>query len=186
MITLQMTVLAFSLSADAFAASMAKGARYSALPIDRSLVIALGFGLLEGLAPLVGYLLGQSFAGVIAELDHWVAFGLLGALGLRMVWASLRTEAVATASRAPALAAIAVTAVGTSVDAMAVGVTLALVSDSVWLTIGTIAVVTFVMTFIGLRLGRVAGARVGRIAELAGGLGLLAIGSTILYSHLTT
>ena len=79
----QTAIIAFSLSTDAFAASVAKGARYPGMSPMRTVGIALGFGLLEALAPLIGYLLGLQFASVIEDVDHWIAFVILGALGLQ-------------------------------------------------------------------------------------------------------
>jgi putative Mn2+ efflux pump MntP len=185
---LQTALIAFSLSTDAFAASIAKGARFPGLSMWRSTGIALGFGVLEALAPLIGYLLGMQFADSIDEYDHWIAFTLLGLLGLRMVWKSMNEDPAADEAKAPVnptWTAVAVTAAGTSVDATAVGVTLALVSDNIPLTLLAIGVVTFAMTFVGLRLGGVLGARTGRYAEFLGGIALAAIGANILVTHLT-
>jgi manganese efflux pump family protein len=181
---LQSTVIAFSLSSDAFAASIAKGARFSALSWNRSLCIALGFGCFEALAPLFGYLLGQQFASVIEHVDHWIALVLLGFLGGRMVWRSYREQdAGEPADSAPGWGSVFLTALGTSVDATIVGVTLALVSDNIPLTLFIIGVVTFFMTLIGLRLGGVIGERAGKWAEFLGGVGLAAIGLNIFVSH---
>lgn len=185
MLSVQTLVIAFSLSTDAFAASLAKGARFPHLAWNRSLGIALGFGVLEALAPLVGYLLGVQFADVISDVDHWIAFVLLGFLGLRMIAKAFAEDVEEAPSHAPTWTAVAVTALGTSVDATVVGVTLALVSDNIPLTIVSIGVVTFAMTFIGLRVGGVAGKRAGKWAEFAGGIGLAAIGANILFTHLT-
>jgi putative Mn2+ efflux pump MntP len=185
---LQTAIIAFSLSTDAFAASIAKGARFPGLSVWRSTFIALGFGALEAAAPLIGYLLGMQFADVIDDYDHWIAFALLGLLGVRMVWKSIHETPDAAEDKAPihpSWTAVAVTAAGTSVDATAVGVTLALVSDNIPLTLLAIGVVTFAMTFVGLRLGGVLGARTGRYAEFLGGLALAAIGANILVTHLT-
>lgn len=179
----QTAILAFSLSSDAFAASIAKGARFSGMSWNRSFAIALGFGLLEALAPLAGYLLGQQFASVIEDVDHWIALVLLGFLGLRMVVRSYVDEPEERANGAPTWGAVIATALGTSVDATIVGVTLALVSDNIPLTLFTIGFVTFGMTFIGLRLGGVIGARAGKWAEFFGGIGLAGVGLNIFVSH---
>lgn len=180
---LQTTILAFSLSTDAFAASVAKGARFPGMSAPRVASIAFGFGLLEALAPLLGYVLGLQFAGAIEAFDHWIAFAILGFLGGRMIWKSFYDEVVVV-SAAPTVAAVIATALGTSVDATAVGVTLALFSDNIPLTLLAIGIVTFMMTLIGLRLGGVIGERTGRWAELVGGIGLMLIGANILYKHL--
>ncbi|HEY8579543.1 MAG TPA: manganese efflux pump MntP family protein [Beijerinckiaceae bacterium] len=182
---LQTAIIAFSLSTDAFAASIAKGARFRNLSMLRTTGIALGFGFLEALAPLLGYLLGKQFEGLIADVDHWVAFGLLSVLGARMIWKSVQDErAEAAPVAAPTWGLVALTALGTSVDASAVGVTLALVSDNIPLTLLAIGFVTFAMTFLGLRLGGLIGEKVGRWAEGIGGVGLAVIGLHILLTHL--
>ena len=180
----QTVVIAFSLSTDAFAASVAKGARYPSMTPMRRLGIALGFGVLEAFAPLIGYLLGLQFSSFIEDVDHWVAFIILGLLGARILWKSYHAEEEETSSIPPSWAAVAATAAGTSVDATAIGVTLALVSDNIPFTIIAIGLVTFGMTLIGLRLGGVIGLHIGRYAEFAGGLGLIAIGANILVTHM--
>jgi putative Mn2+ efflux pump MntP len=181
---LQTAIIAFSLSTDAFAASIAKGARFPSLSMLRATGIAAGFGVLEALAPLLGYLLGKQFEGVIQDWDHWVAFGLLSLLGARMIWKSFQEQHEAPTSTSPTWGVVALTALGTSVDASAVGVTLALFSDNIPVTLIAIGLVTFMMTFIGLRLGGMIGDRVGRWAEGLGGVGLAVIGAHILFTHL--
>ena len=160
---LSTAIIAFSLSSDAFAASIAKGARFPGMSMWRSTGIALGFGVLEALAPLLGYL-----------------------LGLRMMWKSFHPDQEETRSVAtPTWGAVALIAMGTSVDATAVGVTLALVSDNIPFTLLAIGLVTFGMTYVGLRLGSLLGERTGRWAEFFGGIGLTMIGAHILVTHLT-
>jgi putative Mn2+ efflux pump MntP len=181
---LQTIILAFSLSTDAFAASVAKGTKFPRMSLLRIAWIALGFGTLEALAPLIGYLLGLQFAGAIENYDHWVAFIILAFLGLRMVWKSFHAEEEEATDGNPTFLVVIATAVGTSVDAAAVGITLALFSNNIPLTLLIIGFVTFFMTLIGLRLGGVIGEKTGQWAELAGGVGLFAIGTKILLSHL--
>jgi putative Mn2+ efflux pump MntP len=182
---LQTLIIAFGLSTDAFAASIAKGARFPGMSLPRVGGIALGFASFEALAPLIGFLLGSQFASVIEDVDHWIAFGLLGLLGGRMVWKSFHAEPEEQGAAVPTWSAVVVTALGTSIDAIAVGITLALLSDNIPLTLMTIGLVTFAMTFVGLRLGGLIGARTGRIAEFAGGIGLALVGVNILITHLT-
>jgi manganese efflux pump family protein len=181
---LQTMFLALSLSADAFAAAIAKGARYPSMSLTRVAAIAFSFGALEGLAPLIGYILGKQFAGLIEGADHWIAFSILGFLGVRMIWGSFFPDEEGDTASAPTVAAVFATALGTSVDATAVGITLALFTQSLPTTLAAIGGVTFVMAFIGLRLGGIIGNRTGRWAEFLGGIGLIAIGSKILQAHL--
>ncbi len=181
---LQVLILSFSLSADAFAASVAKGAGFPRLPFRQKAGIALGFGVFEAVTPLFGFFLATWFAAEIAAVDHWIAFAILGGLGMRMLWKSSRPAAVSGYPSRVTWSVVAATAAGTSMDAAAVGVTLAVVGDNLALTLVTIGVVTFLMALIGLRLGGIAGERGGRCAEFLGGLGLIAIGTNILATHL--
>lgn len=181
---LQTAILAFGLSTDAFAASIAKGARFPNMSWLRTAGIALGFGALEALAPLIGYLLGRQFAGAIEAYDHWIAFTILGLLGARMVWKSFRPQAETVSGATPTWAVVFATALGTSVDATAAGITLALFTNNIALTLLAIGFVTFAMTLIGMRLGGVIGERTGRRAECLGGIGLMLIGTQILFTHL--
>lgn len=180
---LQTIILAFSLSTDAFAASVAKGARFPSMGFARIVVIALCFGVLEALAPLIGYFIGRQFVGAIEAFDHWIAFVILAALGARMIWKSFAPSAENDADEAPTATAVLATAFGTSIDATAVGVSLAFFSGNIPLTLLAIGGVTFALTLIGLRLGAVIGERVGNWAERLGGVGLIAIGANILISH---
>jgi putative Mn2+ efflux pump MntP len=181
---LQTAILAFSLSSDAFAASLVKGARFPHMPWERTALIALGFGVLEGLAPLIGYGIGREFAGMVEDFDHWVAFAILGVLGATMIWKSFKPQDSDITTASPRWGAIAATAIGTSVDATAVGLTLALFSDNIPLTLAAIGGVTFLMVLMGLRLGGAIGARAGLWVERLGGVGLVLIGANILISHL--
>jgi len=181
---LQTTILAFSLSTDAFAASLAKGARFPHMSFMRTTGIALGFGALEALAPLIGYLLGRQFAGAIEDYDHWIAFTILGCLGARMIWKSFHPEREEVSIVAPTWLAVFATALGTSVDATAAGLTLALLGNNIAITLLAIGMVTFAMTLIGLRLGGGIGQRTGQWAELLGGIGLILIGTNILVTHI--
>lgn len=184
MVSAASVVLAFSLSADAFAASLAKGAQYRRLSAYRSIAIAGSFAALEALAPLLGWLIGSRFSDWVAPVDHWIAFGLLGFLGLRMIRHGLSGERESTGSSAPGWLAVGAVALGTSVDGMAVGVTLALVMERILPTVAAIAAVTFAMTWLGLRIGHSAGSRIGRAVETLGGIALFAIGTKILLEHL--
>lgn len=180
----QTTVLAFSLSSDAFAASIAKGAKHPETSSARKLLIAAGFGVAEAVAPFIGYLLGQQFQSYIEDYDHWVAFTLLAVLGVRMIWKSFNPEQDTETAINPTWGAVALTAAGTSIDATAVGLTLALVSNNIPLTILAIGVVTFGMTLAGLHLGGRIGERFGQKVEFTGGVGLVLIGLNILRQHL--
>lgn len=176
--------IAFSMSADAFAASLGKGAALHKPRLSEALRTAAVFGVIETLTPVIGWAAGLAASPYVAAVDHWIAFGLLGSIGLKMIWeAYARPDGAARPASHGYLVLIA-TAIGTSLDAMAIGVTLALLDADIIATALAIGLTTFCLTAIGVLLGRLAGARMGRIAEALGGILLLAIGSHILMQHL--
>lgn len=178
-------VLSLSMSADAFAAAIGRGAQHRPT-VPQALRSGLVFGVVEAVTPLIGFALGVAAADFVEAVDHWIAFSLLGAVGLKMIWEALkRDEAKADARPASrGLLALVATAVGTSIDAGAVGVGLALLNANIWLIAFCIGFTTFAMATIGLLIGKVAGTRLGRVAELVGGLALIALGCKILLEHL--
>lgn len=183
-------VLSLSMSADAFAAAIGRGAQHRPT-LPQALRSGLVFGVVEAITPLIGFALGVAAAGFVEAVDHWIAFGLLGAVGARMIWEALKrdddeAETPPPASKAASrgLLALIATAVGTSIDAGAVGVGLALLDANIWLIALSIGFATFVMATIGLLIGKVAGTRLGKVAELVGGLALILLGSKILLEHL--
>lgn len=181
--------LSLSMSADAFAASIARGA--STRPDFAGAVKGgLVFGAIEAITPLLGFAVGLATASFVGAIDHWIAFAILGAVGARMIWEAARRD---EAGDTPVAAApgwrgglmLVATAIGTSIDAAAVGVSLALVGEDILMIAPAIGLATFTMTTIGLSIGRVAGARLGRMVEILGGIALITIGSVILYEHLS-
>ena len=177
--------LAFSLSADAFAASLGKGAALHKPRISEAARIAAYFGAFELIAPLIGLALGYTVGGYIEAVDHWIAFTLLLIVGGRMCWLAFKGEHDEDAPkpmRHGRLVLIA-TAMATSIDATAVGVTLAYMDLHIPFTIILIGLVTFGMTFGGVMIARVAGRYLGRWAECVGGLCLIAIGVKLLFEH---
>ena len=177
------TVLAFSMSADAFAATLAKGAALDRPKIAEALRTGLLFGLVEGSTPVIGWACGRAASGFIDAIDHWIAFTLLSLLGARMLWQSYRRSAAREKPSRHSLGVLLATAIGTSLDALAVGVTLAFIDADILLAAAAIGIATFVMATLGILLGRVAGGKFGRVAEALGGIGLIVIGTKILIEH---
>lgn len=180
-------LLALALSMDAFAAAISQGAHARPAPTTGSaLRVGIAFGVAQGLMPMVGWLLGVAFASVISEVDHWIAFVLLGVLGARMVHQGLGVDASADDPPKSVATGMAlfVLAVATSIDAAAAGVTLPTLGYPVMLACAVIAVVTLVLSTGGVLLGKVVGSLVGQRAEVLGGLILIGIGFKILIDHL--
>ena len=134
--------------------------------------------------PLVGWLLGTQFASSIESFDHWVAFGLLAIIGAKMLWEAIRPgEDDEVDTDALDLRELGVLAVATSIDALAVGISFAFLDVSIGGAVTLIGVVTAIVTFGGIVVGRRMGARFGRPAEILGGLVLIGIGTKILLEH---
>lgn len=186
MTPLSIAVLSFSMSTDAFAAAVSRGAAHR--PVFATAVRnGLVFGVIEAITPLIGWGLGLIAAGLVEQIDHWIAFGLLGAVGAKMLWEAFQPvdieDAGGRAVRNGLLALIA-TAVGTSIDAAAVGVGLAFIGANIWIIAACIGLTTFVMTTIGMVIGKAVGVRFGKVAELLGGIALIVIGLSILADHM--
>jgi putative Mn2+ efflux pump MntP len=178
--------LALAMSTDAFAAALGKGAAMRQPRFSQALRIGLLFGCIEAITPIIGWALGSLASKWIAQWDHWLAFFLLLALGGHMIWAGVHGDEEEE-SEDPArqnVFALALTAVATSIDAMAIGVGLAFVNVNIVHAALAIGVATTVMVTIGVMLGRLLGARIGKKAELIGGVILILVGATILYQHL--
>lgn len=183
---LSIFILSLSMSADAFAASIARGA--SIRPTwPSALKGGLVFGSIEAITPLIGWTLGLLAAGFVGAVDHWLAFVLLSGVGTKMIWDATRrddeADKIGPNLKLSALALIA-TAIGTSVDAAAVGVSLALIGVDILMIALAIGFTTFTLTTIGLMIGRSAGVRLGNAVELIGGGLLIGLGTLILFNHL--
>jgi putative Mn2+ efflux pump MntP len=178
-------LLALAMSTDAFAAAVGKGAALQRPRLREALRMGLIFGAIEACTPVLGWALGLAAAGYVQAWDHWIAFVLLGGLGLRMVHAGLsapRPDVERPARHS--LGVLMLTALATSIDALVVGVGLALLDASILTAAAAIGLATLVMVTIGVMLGRVLGALAGRRAELLGGLLLIGLGTAILVEHL--
>jgi putative Mn2+ efflux pump MntP len=176
--------LSLAMATDAFAVAIGKGAALQKPNLRAALRIGLIFGVVEGLTPLLGWLLGQAAAPYVEAWDHWIAFVLLTLLGLRMIREALHGDAQEGGQdRHQSFWLLVITGFATSIDAMIVGLGLAFMDVNIWGTAASIGACTFTMVTIGIMLGRALGAVVGKRAEMLGGVVLIVIGSTILYEH---
>lgn len=183
---LSTTFLAFAMSTDAFAAAIGKGMALRRPRFSEALRTGVIFGVIEGLTPLIGWALGSIAAEFVAEWDHWIAFSLLLILGLMMIRKAFsNNQETATPVARHSFWLLAATGFATSIDAMAIGVSLAFLDSNILITAAAIGCATLLMVTVGVMLGRVLGHVAGRWAELLGGIALIAIGSGILYEHLT-
>jgi putative Mn2+ efflux pump MntP len=172
-------LLAFALAMDAFAVALTQGARFRP-SVAGGMAIALTFGLFQGVMPLIGWGIGAFALAYVEAVDHWIAFGLLAFLGVRMLGGHVGEE---EASRALTGKALLIAGIATSVDALAAGITLPTLDVAPLTAAGLIGLVTFALSGTGVRLGRIAGDRWGEWAERAGGVILIALGCKILAEH---
>ncbi|HDZ3040342.1 TPA: manganese efflux pump MntP [Klebsiella pneumoniae] len=178
-------LLAFGMSMDAFAASIGKGATLHKPKFSEAVRTGLIFGAIETLTPLVGWGLGMLASQFILEWNHWIAFILLVFLGGRMIVEGFRgdSDEACEAPHRHGFWLLVTTAFATSLDAMAVGVGLAFLQVSIVTTALAIDCATFIMSTLGMMVGRFIGPLLGKRAEILGGIVLIGIGSEILWSH---
>ncbi len=173
------------MSTDAFAAAVVKGSALQQPRLSEALRTGLIFGSIEGVTPVIGWLAGRAAAPYVTAWDHWIAFVMLSAIGLLMVKGGLSNSAEEEDKpQRHGFWVLAITAFATSIDAMVVGVGLALTGADIAVTAAAIAFATFLMVTIGVLLGRIVGVIAGKRAEVGGGVVLVIIGCLILYEHI--
>ena len=183
-------LLAIGVSMDAFAVSICKGLAMKRATPGAMAIVGGWFGGFQALMPLIGFFLGTMFASAIEAIDHWVAFGLLAIIGINMLKEALekQEECCCCADEHNAdlgVKTMFVMAVATSIDALAVGISLAMAGDvNIWLSVALIGATTFSFSAAGVRIGSLFGAAFEKKAQLAGGLILVLIGLKILLEHL--
>lgn len=180
--------IALGVSADAFAVSTARGVTVRRGAIGAALALAVTFGVFQALMPLIGWLVGMRVAVYFDQVDHWIALGLLAFLGGRMVLEAFGDEDAADpgAPRQLGWRELLVLGVATSIDALAVGGSLALVPINIVLAVSVIGVTTWALSLIGVHIGQRGGTRFGTVAQVVGGLVLIGIGVQIFYEHFRT
>lgn len=180
----ELFIIAVGLSMDAFAVSVCKGLSVQKMKISHGLICGAYFGGFQALMPAIGYLLGSQFESMITRIDHWIAFVLLGIIGLNMIKEAREGEEEESIDCSFTFRAMLPLAVATSIDALAVGVTFAFLKVDIFWAVTFIGVVTFVLSAIGVKVGNVFGMRYKSRAELAGGVILVLMGTKILLEHL--
>lgn len=178
-----LTLLAVGLSMDAFAVAVCKGLAMQRLDWRKAGIIGLWFGGFQALMPMLGYFLGSRFSAYITAVDHWIAFGLLVIIGGNMVREACSQEEE-QADESIAVGTMLVLAVATSIDALAVGITLAFLQVDIFSAASYIGIATFCLSVLGVKVGNLFGCRWRARAELAGGIILILLGTRILLEHL--
>ncbi len=181
--SMELFLLAVGLSMDAFAVSVCKGLAMPGITIKKASIVGVWFGGFQALMPLLGYFLGVQFKDKITAIDHWIAFILLGIIGVNMIIESLSNTCEASSGSLDIKTMFGL-AVATSIDALAVGITFAFLHVNILPAVAFIGSITFILSFAGTKVGNVFGAKYKAKAELAGGIILILLGSKILMEHL--
>ena len=177
-------LLSCALAADAFAVSLCKGFSVKRVTPKQCAIVGLYFGGFQALMPLLGYFLGVAIGGFIGAIDHFIAFGLLALIGAKMIRESFEAQTCDTNSAEFGVRAMLPLAIATSIDALAVGVSLAIERSNIVLCATAIGVITAIFSIIALKIGNRFGLYLGNKAALVGGVVLIALGTKILWEHL--
>ena len=174
---------------DAFAVSICKGLAMKKADVKGMAICGAWFGGFQGLMPLIGFFLGTLLASTIEAIDHWVAFGLLGIIGFNMLKEAFEKEEDGCGCENNDadlyVKTMFVMAVATSIDALAVGISLAMAGNvNIWVAIILIGITTFVLSAIGVKVGSIFGSKFEKKAQFAGGIILICLGMKILFEHL--
>jgi len=184
----ELLFLAVGLSMDAFAVSICKGLSIKKIKFKHSVIAGLYFGIFQAGMPLIGYMLGIQFKDIISSIDHWIAFGLLGIIGLNMIREARHQEEdiyqSIDESNEMSPQKMLILAVATSIDALAIGVTFAFLNVNIISAVSIIGTITFFMSALGIKIGNIFGSKYKSKAEFAGGFILILLGIKILAEHL--
>ena len=182
----ELLLLAVGLSMDAFAVSVCKGLSMKKATVKAGAICGVWFGGFQALMPLLGFFLGTVFADAIKAVDHWVAFGLLAIIGINMLKEAFEKKCDCEQHDADmSIKTMFLMAIATSIDALAVGISLAMAGNvNIFLAVAMIGVITFFLSAVGVKVGNVFGSRFEKKAQVSGGVILILLGIKILLEHL--
>lgn len=180
---IEILLIGVGLAMDAFAVAICKGLSFKKLNIKNCLTVGAYFGIFQGIMPLLGFILGISFQTIITKIDHWVAFILLGIIGLNMIKDSLSKENENLDQKINFKTMFPLS-LATSIDALTVGITFAFLKVDIFLAITIITITTFLISIIGVIIGNKVGNKFEKKAEFFGGIILVLMGLKILLEHL--
>jgi len=181
---LTIIIIAVGLAMDAFAVAIASGSAYKQLKIKHAFRLAVFFGGFQAIMPLIGYFAGITVKEYCADYDHWVAFILLNAVGIKMIYESFKISPTKKGFDPSNILVLLALSVATSIDALAVGITLSFITNSIVIAVIIIGLITFAFSYLGVLIGRKLGHFFENKIEAAGGLVLIALGLKILIQHL--
>jgi len=177
-------IIAIGLAMDAFAVSIVSGSAYKQLKIKHAFRIAVFFGGFQAFMPLIGSLAALSVRDYMANYDHWIAFGLLSAVGAKMIYESFKIAPANEFFNPSNIFVLLVLSFATSIDALAIGITISLLPVSIATAVITIGLVTFLLSYMGVFIGKKFGHFFENKIQALGGLILIALGVKIMFEHL--
>lgn len=180
---LEILLIGVGLAMDAFAVSVCKGLAMKKLDKKKAIIVGFYFGLFQGGMPVLGYFLGSTFESLITQIDHWIAFILLSFIGGNMLKESLSKECETSNDKVDFKTMLPI-AVATSIDALAIGITFAFLNVNIVVASLVIGIITFILSMIGVILGKKVGCKYKNKAEAVGGIILILMGLKILLEHL--
>jgi manganese efflux pump family protein len=181
---LTVLLIAISLSFDTFAVSVSSGLVLRQIDFWKATRIALTLAVFQALMPLIGWIAGTGIKDMAENFDHWIAFGILTLLGGKMIWESFKSDPEERSFNPLDPKVMVGMAIATSIDALVVGFSFALLNYHILFSIGLIGLVTYVVAMLGMLFGKKVGARNGRRMEILGGIMLFLIGLKILLQHI--
>ena len=184
---IELLVLAVGVSMDAMAVSVCKGLAMKKATFKNAMTCGIWFGGFQALMPLIGFYLGTIFADAIRKFDHWVAFILLGIIGINMLKEALeKGDSCSVQDADLSFKTMLLMAIATSIDALAVGISLAMMLEGgqIFLAVLLIGIMTCSLSALGVKIGNVFGCKFEKKAQIAGGVILLLLGTKILLEHL--
>ncbi|MCY1634824.1 MULTISPECIES: manganese efflux pump MntP [Marinifilum] len=177
-------LIALGLSVDSFAASVCSGLAIKKIRFLQAVKIAFFLALFQGGMPVIGWFIGWEINELIKEFDHWIAFILLAGLGSKMIYESLSNHEEDSSFNPLKLTVLIGISVATSIDALVIGFSMALIDVIIWWPAVIIGVVTFIASMLGMLLGKKIGSQTSKRFEVLGGIVLILIGLRILIEHL--
>jgi putative Mn2+ efflux pump MntP len=179
---IELLLISVGLAMDAFAVSVGKGMTVKRVRPYHALNAGAWFGAFQALMPIIGFFVGRSFASYVVNIDHWIAFGLLVIIGVNMIREAISGEEDEV-DGSFGVRTMLIMAIATSIDALAVGISMAFLHVNIWISVAVIGIVTFAISAAGVYLGASFGSRLGSKVGIIGGVILIAIGIKIVVEH---
>lgn len=179
---LEILLISTGLGMDALSVSLCKGLTIKTNTLKKAIIIGLYFGIFQAVMPIIGYYAGGIFEGIITNISHWVAFVLLAIIGINMIIETIKNKEEDINEKID-FKTMTLLAIATSIDALVIGITFAVLKIDIFKYAAIIGIITFIMSFTGVMLGNIFGKKMGKGAELFGGIVLILIGIKIIVEH---